>query len=231
MPCFVGKKNDLLLQPQLPVVPSHRTDPLAALFTRRKPILHRVIGKRAVLIRIPRILAAIRTSHDLLRAVLGAAAARRDAEIARQVAGLKDDARTAALRLAFLADAEGARGVLGVTLRERDLGRVAVPGAFTEAVVLEAAAGGPETGEVIAEWLAAVGVIFGLVGDHAFDADGLQAVDGGCGRGLGVAVWEELAGGFVAAVGTGCDFGGSGATGVERVGCSVGVGGGWGCCS
>ena len=136
---------------------------------------------------------------------------------------MKDDARTAALWLAFLADPVCAAGVLGVALGEGHLGGIAVPGAGAETVVFEAAAGGTETGEVVAEGLAARGGVFGLVGDLAFDADGLQTVDGGGGGGLGVAIWEELAGGFVAAVGTGADFGGGGAAGVERVGGSVGI--------
>jgi hypothetical protein len=147
---------------------------LAALLTRRKPINHRLITQRAVRIRIPRILAAIRTRHHLLGSILRTTTPRRGAEVARQVARLKDDAWTAALWLAFLADAVGAARVLAVALGEGDLGRVAIPGAVAETVVFEAAAGGAETGgEVVAQGLAARGVVFGLVGDFAFDADGL----------------------------------------------------------
>jgi hypothetical protein len=51
-------------------------------------------------------------------------------------------------------------------------------------VVLEATAGGAETVEVLGEGFAAADVVFGLVGNLAFDADALQGVDGGRGGGL-----------------------------------------------
>lgn len=135
------------------------------------------------------------------------------------------------MRLASLADPERARRVLAVTLREGDLGRVAVPATVADLVRLKAAARGAEAGEVGAEGLAAGGLVFGWVGHDALDADGLQGVDGGCGAGLGEAAGEERAGDGVAAVRAGCDLGGSGAAGVEGVGCAVGVGGGGSRCA
>lgn len=148
----------------------------------------------------------------------------RDTEVTRQIARLEDDPRTAALRLTLLTHSECATGVLGVAHSEGHLRSVAVVGALAETVVLEATAGGAETVEVVGKGFAAAGVVFGLVGDLAFDADGLEGVDGGSGAGLCVAIGEESAGGVEAAIGTGGYFGGGGATRVERVGCSIRIG-------
>ncbi len=72
-------------------------------------------------------------------------------------------------------------------------------------------------------------MIFGLVGDLALHADGLQAVDGGGGGRLGVALLEEGARAAVAAVGT-CGYaGGVVAARVEGVGGLVWVERGGGC--
>jgi hypothetical protein len=203
---------------------------LTAFDARRKSIIPRLIPERAVRIRIARIHTPKRTSHDFLRPILLTATPSRNAEVARQIARLEDNPWTAALRLAFLTYSERATRVLGVADVEGDLSSGAIPGAVAETVVLEPAAGRAEPVKIVLEWLAAVGVIFGLVGDLAFDTDVQQSVDGCRGGGFGVAVWKKLAGGFEAAVWTGGDLRGSGATWVEWIGRSVGVSWRW-CCS
>lgn len=210
-----------------PVLP--KPNKLAALGARRKLII-RLIIKRAIRVRVAAIQTSPRTRHILLRSILRTTTARRNTEITRQIAWLKHDPRTAALRLALLAYAERAARVARVADVEGHLGGVAVPGAFAEPVVLEPAAGGAGfVDEVLVQGFAAAGVVFGLVRDLAFHADGLQAVDCGGGAGLRVALIEERAGAGVASVGT-CGYGGGVvAARVEGVVGLVWVEGGRGC--
>ncbi len=205
-------------------------DVLTALPTRSERISHCLIVQGAVAIWIPCIRASKWTRHNLLRSILGAAAASRNAEVTGQVAGLEHDPRTAALRLALLTGTESTARVLDVAEVERNLGGTAVVGTVAETMVLEATAGGAEAVEVVCQGVAPAGVVFGLVGDLAFDADVFECVDCGCGGGWRVAVWKELATRFEAAVRTCGDFSGVGAAWVKGIACSVQVGCRW-CCS
>lgn len=91
-------------------------------------------------------------------------------------------------------------------------------------MVLEATARRAVEVEILSEWGAAAGVVFGLIGELAFDADGLLAEDGGRGGVFEVAFGEDLAGGLEAAVGAFAGFIGVAAAGVEGVGGAVWVG-------
>ncbi len=205
---FAAEPNQIF-RPSPPTVPppsatpnSQKPTKSTAPGARRKQSI-RLIIQRAEGIRIAAVHTPPGTGDVLLRSVLGAAAASGDAEVARQRARLEDDARTAALGFASLAYAEGAPGVARVADVEGHLGGVAVPGALAEAVVLEAAARGPgAVHEVRVQRFAAASVVFWLVRHLALDADGSQAVDGGAGGGLRVALVEEGAGAAVAPVRT-----------------------------
>ena len=171
-------------------IPSHPIPTqLNTLDTTRTPTIIRLIRQRAISVRITPLVTPPRAGDILLGPILGAAATGGDAKVTRQVAGLEDDARAAALRLTLVARPEGAGGVLGVAEFEGHLGGAAVPRAFAEAVVFEAAAGGAQAGEVVAEGRAGAGGVFRLVGESAFDADGLEGFDGAGGAGFRVAGW------------------------------------------
>jgi hypothetical protein len=206
--------------------PSSLPPCLTALDARSKaPIKIRLVVQRAIGIRIPRIPTPPRTGHTLLRPILLATPPGRNTKVTRQISGLEHDPRTTALRSASFADAEGAAGVLGVTEVEGHLCGIAVPRALAEPVVLEAAARGAEVVKVGLEGFAAAWVVFRLARQLAFDADGLQAEDGGRGGGFEIAGVQQLASRREAAVGAISDLFEIGAAGEEGIDGSVGVGG------
>jgi citrate lyase beta subunit len=101
---------------------------LRTFLTRSEAEIVRLVVQRAVGVGIAGIFASVRTRHIILWPILRTAAPRRDAEVARQIARLEHEPRTAALRLALLTTAEGASCVLSIADAEGSLRRGAVPG-------------------------------------------------------------------------------------------------------
>jgi hypothetical protein len=96
------ESTPLIQSTQLPCCGPPAPAQLDTLDTIRKAIIPRLIPQRAITIRIPRIRTPPGARDILLGPILGAAAARGDAKITRQVAGLEDNPRAAALRLALV---------------------------------------------------------------------------------------------------------------------------------